>query len=100
MMPTPADILAGLTAIANGWRSIAVAWHLLLAACLLGLIRGWRPSRHLAGMLMTLPLVSVSALARAAGNPFNGAVFGALSLAFAGLAPRRSACCPAPRSRP
>src|SRR5687767_6437335 len=87
-MPASADVLGGLTRIANDWRALAAAWHVLLAALLFGLVAGWRPSRRLAGLLLAVPLVSVSALAWASGNPFNGAVFLALAIAFGGMALR------------
>ncbi len=74
-MPTPADILAGLTRIATGWSALAIAWHAGIGALLIALLAGWRPSRALLGALMTLPLLSVSALAWLDGNPFNATVF-------------------------
>lgn len=86
MMPTSTDILAGLTAITNDWRGVAITWHVFLATALFGLLMGWRPSRHLVGVLLTAPLATVSTLAWTAGNPFNGAA--ALSLGLAALAAR------------
>lgn len=88
MMPTSTEILAGLTALANDWRSLAIAWHLFFGAVLLGVVAGWRPSRRLAGVLLAAPLASVSVLAWAAGNPFNGTAFAILSLGLAALAAR------------
>ncbi|HJR61708.1 MAG TPA: hypothetical protein VJ813_20040 [Vicinamibacterales bacterium] len=87
-MPASADVLGDLTRIANDWRALAAAWHVLLAALLFGLVAGWRPSRWRAGLLLAVPLVSVSALAWASGNPFNGAVFLALAIVFGGMALR------------
>jgi hypothetical protein len=74
-MPPAQEILAGLEAIANGWRTLAIAWHLALAAGLIALRVGWRPGRRLAGVLIASPLASVSVLAWLTGNPFNGTVF-------------------------
>ena len=88
MMPSSADILEGLTTIANDWRGVAIVWHVFLGAFLFSLVSGWRPSRRLIGALLTAPLASVSALAWASGNPFNGTAFAALSLALAAVAIR------------
>jgi hypothetical protein len=85
-MPSSAAILEGLTTVANDWRWLAIAWHLLLGMFLLRLATGWRPSERLAGILLTLPLVSVAALAWVSGNPFNGALFSAVSVALFGFA--------------
>jgi hypothetical protein len=74
-MPTPNEILAGLAAIANDWRLVAIGWHILVGCSLVALIFGWRPARHLAASLLVLPLLSVSILAWIAGNPFNGSIF-------------------------
>jgi hypothetical protein len=75
----PESILAGLTGIANSWRWLAIAWHLLLAALLMGLVGGWRPSSRLIGHLLIAPLLSVSVLAWLQGNPFNGTAFAVLA---------------------
>jgi len=74
-MPTPDEILTGLREISNAWRVVAALWHVYFAAIGVCLISGLRPSRRLTGMLLTLPLFSVSSLAWASGNPFNGSVF-------------------------
>jgi hypothetical protein len=87
-MPTPTEILAGLTRIANDAFGLAVAWHLAIAVALVALAAGWRPSRRLAGALLALPAASASALAFGFGNPFNGAMFAALAAALLGLALR------------
>ena len=46
-MPGPADILRGLASIANEMVVLAILWHALVAAVLIGVIFGWRPSRKL-----------------------------------------------------
>ena len=74
-MPTPEQILSGLRAIANNWRVLAIIWHVYFAALALGLGLGGRPSKRVAGILLGLPLLSVSVLAWASANPFNGALF-------------------------
>jgi hypothetical protein len=89
-MPSVEAILAGVTAIANEWRPLAIAWHVLLGAFVVGLLIGWRPSNRLAGSLLAMPFVSVSVLAWTSGNPFNGAVFAALALALTSRAIRLS----------
>lgn len=75
-MPTPEEIIAGLGTIANNWRWLAVLWHGYFAVIILALILGVRPSRRTAGVLLALPLLSVSALSWVQANPFNGGLFG------------------------
>jgi hypothetical protein len=74
-MPTPEEILQGLEAIANDWRWLAIAWHAYFALLALGVALGCRPSKRMAGLLLSLPLFSVSALAWLSANPFNGMLF-------------------------
>lgn len=83
-MPPPQDILEGLT-------SIARVWHVVVGAGLLALGLGWRPAARVAALLLILPLFSVSVLAFATGNPFNGAVFAGLGVVLAGAALRMPA---------
>ncbi len=90
-MPTSAEILAGLTQIANDAFALAIVWHGAILAAAVAWLLGWRPSRRLVGGLIALPLASVAALAFAYGNPFNGAVFSALALALVALALRLDA---------
>lgn len=82
------EILDGLEAIANGWRSLAIFWHVVFAAGLIALSVGWRPGRRLFGTLLALPLASVSLVAWLSGNPFNGTTFAAIAVMVAGLALR------------
>lgn len=84
-MPDSDAILEGLTSIANGWRPLAVAWHLGLAALMAGVTIGWRPSNRTAAWLLIPPLVSVAAMAWVSNNPFNGGIFAALALLLAWL---------------
>lgn len=74
------NILAGLTAIANDWRGLAIAWHVVLAALLVMIAAGWRPSSRVLGHLLVMTLLSVSLLAWLSGNPFNGTTFAALAV--------------------
>lgn len=82
-MPTPEQILDALTEIANRWRGLAIGWHLYFGAILVALLVGARPSRRVVGVLLALPLLSVSALAWATGNSFNGLVFLVVAVAAA-----------------
>jgi hypothetical protein len=79
-MPAPEQILNGLSTIANQWWLLAVAWHVYFAVLAAGLLFGVRPSKRVAAILLALPLLSVSALAWTAANPFNGAVLGAAGI--------------------
>ena len=73
-MPPSTDILNGLAAIANDRRLVAIGWHSLLGALLLGLVSSWRPLTRDIGLLLVAPLVSVSTLAWMSGNPGPGAL--------------------------
>lgn len=87
-MPTAQQILRGLEEIANGWVPLAVLWHGYFGVAAFGLALGVRPSRSTAGILLALPLLSVSALAWASGNPFNGTFFGATGIVLLAIAVR------------
>jgi hypothetical protein len=87
-MPSPHAILDSLTAVANGWRALAIGWHLLLATAIAAMVAGWRPTNRGAARLLILPLISVSALAWRSGNLFNGATFAALALTLGWIACR------------
>ena len=87
-MPSPEEILNGLTAIANDWRLLAIFWHGYFAVFILGLLFSARPARSIVGLLLLLPLLSVSLLAWAQGNLFNGAVFALMSVVLLAIAVR------------
>jgi hypothetical protein len=72
-----------LGAIANDWRWLAIAWHLLFATLFFALMAGWRPHARLLGRVLVAPLLSVSFVAWMSGNPFNGTMFAALAAALA-----------------
>ncbi len=95
-MPGAVEILGGLTSIANGWRCLATAWHVYLGALALGLALGERSCGRLAGVLIALLLLSVSAVAWAAADPFNGVLLALLAVALIAMATRL----PAGRIRP
>lgn len=88
-MPTPEQILSGLSAIANHWRGLAIAWHVYFGALVLALVLGARPPARMVALLLAPPLVSVGVLAWVSANPFNGVVFTALAAACAFVPLRR-----------
>ncbi len=81
-MPTVDQILVGLREITNTWKAISIVWHLYFGAAVVALAMGARPSRRVAGVLLGLPLLSVSAIAWRSSNPFNGAVFAVIGVVF------------------
>jgi len=89
-MPSPEAILSLAATTANQHRTLAIGWHVFLGTILVALLAGWRPSNRFAGNLLVAPLLSVSVLAWASGNPFNGAMFAALALLLIGLVTRVS----------
>lgn len=90
-MPSAEEIVASLGAIARAGQALAIWWHIYFGVLVLALIAGYRPSRRLFGILLIPPLLSVSALAWLASNPFNGSVFAVTALALAVLAARLNA---------
>jgi len=90
-MPTPSGILENLTAIANQAVALAVVWHVLAGGVIAGVLLGWRPSARLAAVLMAAPALTVSVLAFAYGNLFNGAAFAVLVSLLLALASRAGA---------
>ena len=92
-MPTADQILYGLREIANTYKIISILWHVYFGVFIVALAIGIRPSRRLAGLLLGLPFLSVSAFAWLTPNPFNGAVFavvGIVLLLVAAKLPRDS----------
>ncbi|TBW58601.1 hypothetical protein EZI54_04235 [Marinobacter halodurans] len=87
-MPAPQDILAGLQSIANDWSLLAILWHGYFAALMLGLVFGLHLKERIVGVLLAIPLFSVSALAWIHGNPFNGILFTVTGVVLLGMAVR------------
>ena len=87
-MPDPDAILAGLTRIANQAFALAVLWHVAIGVAAAAVASGMRPSRRWAAAVLVMPLISVSVLAWAHGNPFNGATFAVLSVVLLSIAAR------------
>lgn len=81
-MPTSEQILAGLREIVNSWQALAIFWHVYFAAIAVALILGARPPRRIAGLVLALPLLSVSIIAWASSNPFNGIIYALISILF------------------
>lgn len=84
-MPNREEILAGLTQASNAAAGLAVLWHLVAASALLAVAAGVKLSSRALGALLAAPLASVSVVAWRYGNPFNGTVFGALSVTLVAL---------------
>lgn len=87
-MPTPDEILSGLSEIANNWRVLGIFWHVYFGVLALLLLQGARPPRRVTGVLLGLPLLSVSVLAWITGNPFNGTFFAVSGIALVALSTR------------
>ena len=69
---------------------LAIVWHMGLGGGVVALAAGWRPSNRVVAYLLVTPLVSVSAVAWAGGNPFNGAMFALLAAWLVAIASRIS----------
>ena len=69
-------ILAAASAIANEWRGVATAWHVMFAVMVILILYRAIPRGAAAGWLAGSAL-SVALLAWWSGNPFNTGVFGA-----------------------
>jgi len=87
-MPSPQEIVEGLTQVARGWAPLAVVWHVVVGVAVVLLARGRVPTRRTAGVMLAAPLVSVGVLAAVHGNPFNAIVLGAGAVALAVLGAR------------
>jgi hypothetical protein len=84
-MPTPVEILEGLAEISQRWRMLAIIWHVYYGVLVAALLFGVRPVKPVMGVLLALPLYSVSVLAWLAANPFNGTLFAALGVTLTAL---------------
>jgi hypothetical protein len=87
-VPSAETVLTWATKVANDWRWLAIAWHVVLAGLLLTIVAGRRPTARMLGYLVVAPVVSVSVLAWLSGNPFNGMAFAVLAAALAVGVPR------------
>src|ERR1041385_7485151 len=87
-IPNPDEIRSGLAEIANNWRVLAVFWHAYFAMLAGMFFVPRRLSRRTFGVLLSVPLASVSALAWVVGNFFNGADFAIACLSLVAIAVR------------
>jgi hypothetical protein len=81
-MPSSESILSGLTKLANDWQWLATVFHVYFGVLIVLVVIGIRIGKRLAGILLAVPLVSVSVLAWMAVNPFTGSVFAAFAIAL------------------
>lgn len=79
-MPTPEQILSGLSRISNDWQILAIIWHIYFLLIAAALISGYRPSKKLTGILLSLPVFSVSILAWWYGILFNGLIYAVIGI--------------------
>lgn len=84
-VPGSHEILANLRTIAHETAWVSGVWHAVALLVIVVVLAGFRPKRRTAAASLGLPLASVSVVGWAFDNPFNGAVFAALSVALAGL---------------
>jgi hypothetical protein len=82
-MPTPSEILTGLSFIANRYWLVALGFHVAVVALSFAAWRRWRPTTQTVARILVVPLISVAGFAAWAGNPFNAAIFGLLAGALA-----------------
>jgi hypothetical protein len=75
-MPTSEEILSVLKQISNDLILLAIVFHILIFVIAIALIKGWRPTKYMAGLVLSIPLLSVSVIAWIYNNPFNGVLFG------------------------
>jgi len=87
-MPAPTHVLAQLSTIANETTWLAMLWHAALLIALSAFLRGWRPTRRTAALLLAIPIASVGIVAATYGNVFNTLVFGGLTVALVTIALR------------
>lgn len=74
-MPTPEEILNGLSLAANKFMLLSIAWHIAVAFFLALLISGKRPANKAVALGSIAMLLSVAFIAMLVSNPFNGVMF-------------------------
>ena len=89
-MPTAPEILAALESIAHRGILIAGVWHVVIGAWVVAASQSWRPSPRLGGVLLVLPLVSVSITSWVFGQVFDAVMFTLLAGVLAVIAARSS----------
>ncbi len=78
-MPDTATLLQTFHTIANDAFALAVAWHAFIALGVFAAVHGY-VTQHRAAEMLGVLLASVSGIAFAFGNLFNGVVFALLAL--------------------
>ena len=81
-MPTAEQILSGLTQTVATWGIVSIIWHGYLGALVISLALGFRPQKRIMGIMLCLPIISVSVFSWVGGNPFNGTLFALVSIAL------------------
>jgi|GEM_PF-323333 len=74
-MPSNDQILAGLTIIVNKWQLVSIFWHMYFAILAMVLILKIQLTKRIVGVVLSLPIFSVSVVAWLSLNPFNGMIF-------------------------
>jgi len=82
-MLSPQQILSGLYDISAEWKVLAILWYVyfggfalvIAAGFTLTVFKRWRPSMRVVGIVLTIPLLGISALAWLTGNLFLGTTF-------------------------
>jgi hypothetical protein len=94
-MPSPEQILAASTMIANRWLPLAVAWHVVIAV-VITLIFTRQLSRRTIAAVLTVAMASVSLMAWSVNNPVNGGVFALMAVAQGWITTRTRTATAAP----
>lgn len=79
-MPSATELVAQLSDAANTLVPLAVAWHLVLAAIFVALVRRWRPRERTVAAILAALAGSVAISALVVGNPFNAVSFSLLAI--------------------
>jgi hypothetical protein len=82
-MSTPETIIASLNLMANHGRGVAAIWHISVLMALIGIVSGWRPSRRIVALALSMPLFSVGAVGWHHLNVVFGSVFTVLPIVLA-----------------
>lgn len=74
-MPTPEEILNGLSLASNKFMFLSIAWHVVVFLFLVFLVLGKRPANKAVALGLISLLLSVAFVAMLVSNPFNGVMF-------------------------
>ena len=81
-MPTPEEILNGLTLAANNYIWVSIAWHIVILGIIIILVSGRTfNTKHISAGLAIF-LLSVGMIAVLVSNPFNAIMFTLAALLF------------------